>query len=227
MKKVKYIIFLVFIFFVFYEVKAATCSNDEIKRLQEVANNVEIKTNYEIKVYEKEYEEDDDTDLDFVDAYAIYKINIVNSNSELLYYYKTSKIENKELVDINNLANMTFTEDDKLTFYIYSNTLSTCPLKLLKTINVELPVYNRYYYQNKEKCNLYPDFKYCKEFMKVNSNDYEKIDNLFDEYINENTSQNKESKSIDDYKIYFIIGGCVFLSIIVWLGIKNHKKNSI
>ena len=60
-----------------------------------------------------------------------------------------------------------------------------------------LPVYNYFYYYNKDKCLEYSDFKYCKEFLDTSNLDYDQIETEFNEYIE---AQKKEKEQQEQYK---------------------------
>ena len=189
------------------------CTQSEMERLKELAKNVEFKPSYEIS-----YVDDENKNVE-----VNYKIQIINFDSDLRIEY-TSKYEEEDTLksdtkEITNLA-----DGDKLTFKIYSYTTNLCTDEILKTVNVDLPKVNDYYYFNKEKCDDNKDFKYCKEFMNTDDLDFEDIDKEFEEYLNPNIEEliNKMDKKIF---IYIGIGvGVIVVGTIVIVCLKKKKK---
>ena len=221
MKKIKYIL-LLSIIFCFINVKAVNkCTMEEINRLNELAKNVQFKTSYEIKPIETTNEAEEKV---VVDVEAIYKIQIVNNNDDLQYFYKDFSSGKKIKVTANELENLEFFSGQALEIYIYSYTTNLCTDELLRTETIKLPTYNRYYYLNKDKCQENPNFKYCKEFMDINIS-YDDIDEQFGKYINE-----KNISTIFNFfgqKILYIMAVSVLITIIILiivLKINKRKK---
>lgn len=69
-----------------------------------------------------------------------------------------------------------------------------------------LLLYNRYYHGNKEKCSLYPNFKYCKEFLDTSEIETSTIEQSFEKYINDLNGNIINNKSNLKYIIYIAIG---------------------
>lgn len=209
----KKLILMIIMFFTVTNVFAIdNCTNDEMKRLRELANNVKITYDYTLN-------EQKQIDGEYL-IFPRYKIKIDNLDNDLKIYFRVDY--NGELENVDEIVNdYVIQEGRKLNFYIYSYTNNLCTDELLKTINITFPYYNYYYYENKEKCQEYPDFKYCKEFMKVDD-DFSKIDKEFNQYI----------KSLEPYSItnlnikwyYFILPVLVILVIIVIINIIKKKK---
>ena len=210
----KKILFNICLFFLsFSNVYASnSCSTDEKNRLLELANNVSIN-------YEQVLEENDENDDIELDSY--YKLRVHNLDKDLKLYLENDDNE-FVLPTINKLEEEYFNNGEKLVFKIYSFSLNGCTNQLLRTITLDLPYYNEYYYFNKEKCQKYSEFKYCTEYLdKENDLDKEEIDNLFNEYIKENTSIVKSSS------FYYILIAILLLMVIgigVALYIKRLKK---
>lgn len=192
------------------------CTQSEMERLKELAKNVEFKPSYEIS-----YVDDENKNVE-----VNYKIQIINFDSDLRIEY-TSKYEEEDTLksdtkEITNLA-----DGDKFTFKIYSYTTNLCTDEILKTVTVDLPKVNDYYYFNKEKCDDNKDFKYCKEFMNTDDLDFEDIDKEFEEYLNPNIEEliNKMDKKIF---IYIGIGvGVIVVGTIVIVCLKKKKKDDL
>ncbi len=214
MKKIKKI-FLIIIFSICIKVNAApACTTEEMNRLRTLANNVQFKTNYTID----EIQSGDD----ITDVKVSYKIDVINDNEDLKYFYSISSI-NKREVTSSQLSNTIFSDGDIVTIYIYSYTTNLCTDELLKSERIVFPSYNRYYYNNKDKCSKYPEFKYCREFMDISKKDYDEIEKEFDEYIKEQTNV---INYVQEHLYYFVGGGVVIIVgvILLVINIKKRKK---
>ena len=213
MKYINYVkfLFIIFVGLFFIEVKALNgCPSDEIKNLKELANNIEIKTSYDI------VKNSDDIE------YAQYSVQVINVNEDLKILYRDSSNSQFTKIEVSELESYKFEGGSKLEFKIYSYTANVCTNELLRTITVELPKYNYYYSENKEKCDKYPDFEYCAKFKNVKYSEFSKIDNLFDKYINNNTSI-VDSIQNGNYTIYIILSLSIIIIIIVIVVIIRRK----
>ena len=215
MRKISYLIVYV-LFLICIDVKAISeCTSEEMKKLRELSKSFDIK--YEYNIIEEK-------DEDGTYKYPIYKIKILNMDNSL----KISYTENRSgLISVSQseLESREFYEGANLTFSIYSKTDSLCTDVLLKKINIILPFYNNYYFENKEKCEKYSGFSYCQEFVDDNKEN-EEIDKLFEKYIKEQNGnkQSGENKNIFNSYIYLIILLILVISIILFVIIKNKKK---
>ena len=222
MKKIKYLLFVI-LFCLFTNVKAVDdCTTEEMNRLRELANKVDFKLNYDIK---ERIEEDENGEKSVVDVWASYTIQIVNDNSDLKYYYRVNGKGEKKIITQSELSKLNFIDGNYINFEIYSYTDNYCTNEILRTVKVELPKYNVYYHYHKEKCGQYPEFKFCKEFLKVNKDDTE-IDKLFEEYINNNKKEDniiKNNGLVSNYK-YIIIGSILLITLIITFLIIFNKK---
>jgi len=210
MKRIKYVLMFIFLFSVLNVKAIDGCQNDEMTHLRELAGLVEFKTSYEIT-----------KDLDDVNR-AVYSIQVINMNDDLKILYRDDSSSEFELVSKEELESYKFLDGTTLEFRIYSYTANMCTNELLKTEKVELVKYNHYYDENKEKCERYPDFKYCKEFMNVSYDEFEEIDKLFDKYVKEDGGIVLDIESNNTY--IYIIGG-VLLGIAVITGIIVYRRN--
>ena len=212
MKKIR-ICLLIMIMLFTINVKADSCSDTEMARLKELANNVEFKSSYEI------IENSDEIQV------AKYTIKVINMNDDLKILYRESSDSVLEEISVSELESLKFDGGYTLEFRIYSYTANVCTNKLLTTKKVELLKYNSYYAENKEKCDKYPEFKYCKEFMNVKHSEFDKIDEEFSKYLAQNGNFSVTVKE-NNYIIY-IIGGVVLFSLIgvgTLIAIKRRKK---
>ena len=219
MKRIKYLI-PILIMFIAINVKAIdACTPEEMNRLRELAKNVQFKTNYNMLTAE-----DGIDDLE-----VVYHLNVINFNNDLSIYMKTNDDEEFKIIDPNNMDDKYFFEGEVVTFKIYSHTTNLCTNELLNTNNIKFDYYNYWYYKNKDNCNKYHDFKYCKEFMKTDKND-EEIDKLFNEYKKEINGEN-DSKILDfisNYKyIIIIIVSIIIIGVTVFIILKRNKKERI
>ena len=216
MKRLK-IILMIVLFYITTNVFAIdNCTNDEMKRLRELANNVKITYDYTLN-------EKKQIDGEYL-IFPRYKAIINNLDDDLKIYYRVND-SNADLENIDEITNdYVIQEGRKLNFYIYSYTNNLCTDELLKTINVTLPYYNYYYYENKTKCQEYPDFKYCKEFMEVDL-DFDKIDKEFDQYI-KSLEPNDNINNLNIKWYYFILPVLVILIILVII-LKKKKRDDL
>lgn len=227
MKKIKYIL-LLFLFIGVLDVYAVdNCTNEEMKRLKDLASNVNFKTEYTVSPREIL---NDEGVMELVDVSVNFKIQIINDNEDLKYYYKDNIKGEKILINQSDLSERSFRDGENIEFQIYSYSKNLCTNKLLRTVKVELPNYNMYYYLNKDKCDTYPEFQYCKEFLKVNQDDFSKIDKLFDEYLSNNDKENNSNslkKTLNN--LYYIIAGIAFIVVftIIIIVYKRKKRDRI
>ena len=212
MKKILFSFSLLLIYFCCLNVSAIdACTTSEMTRLRELANNVKFNYNYKI-----EYESEEDEEL-----WMAYSFEILNYNDDLKIYLN----DQSNLIDVNTFQNQEFSRGENIVFYIYSYTDNLCTDELLRTINVELPVYNTYYYFNKERCEEYPDFEYCEEFMNVSEYSFSEIDEMFQKYVDGDNIIDLITD--DNYRLYFIFGGIGLILVIIivcFIFIKRKRK---
>lgn len=223
MKKFKYL-FIIVILSTALNVKAVDkCDSNELNRLKELANKVEFKLSYDKVEY---------NDEEYIEYYGkpyvevIYKIQLVNLNDNLVVYYKSSVDNDFKLLNIDEFQNKEFPGYEKLIFKIYSYVDNSCTHELLLTKNLKFPEYNMFYYINKDKCEQYSEFKYCKEWLDENDiNDVDKIEKMFQEYISSHKESNSNKKTFKEYSLYIYIGiGVVVLSTVVVLLIIRKER---
>lgn len=225
MKRIKYILPIV-LFGLVTNVKAIdACTTEEMSRVRELANQIEIKTNYRI---EEDEERKKNGASDYLDV--IYTIDVVNLSEDLKIYYKNiSDIDSIEL-DPTELQDTEFSEGQKIKFDIYSYTTNLCTNEFLKSITIEFPVYSRYYYVNKEKCVENPEFEYCKEFQDNGDKSIEEIDKLLEEYKNKKTdnSENEiKNELLNNYSIIIAIGIVVIVILFIIIKVKKKKNEDL
>lgn len=203
-------IFLIGLFFITINVFAINdCTNSEMKRLNELANNVVFKYDSTIEYYDNIYE-------------VIYKIETLNTNSDLhIYYNITGNDKDNKIID--NIKNENLYEGLNVYFSIYSYTNNLCTDELLKRKTLKLPVYNYYYLLHEDKCMEYKDFKYCQKYLDASNLTEEEIDELFLKYLNSNENSSNSKKKLNNYW-YMIGGGILLIIVIVVVIIKKRKK---
>ncbi len=216
MKKLIVFVILFFISLNVYAVDVPACTDSEMTRLKEIANNVSFKKSYQI-----DDEEDDSVSF-------FYNVDIINFDSDLKISYLDSLSDEDERINLNSGQEIptVFYEGSSVKFSIYAYTNNLCTGKLLKTVTLEFPVYNDYYYFNKEKCQNNMNFKYCKEYLDVSEIEFSKIDKLFDEYLQKNEVQSPNKKKIN----WYILGGGLGILMVVIVGLivflnKKLKKD--
>lgn len=187
------------------------CSNEEMARLKELANNVDFTYNYVIN---------DEGNLDELSYESVYyKVTVSNWDNDLKLYYKYADEKDYDEISIDELNNTEFPNDATLVFAIRAYVANMCANELLKTKTLDLPYYNIYYYINKSKCDEYPDFKYCKEIMtKSPEKENEEIDDLFNKYIEKNnqTVEEKTNENVQNQGIsWTIIAGFILIIIVI------------
>ncbi len=221
MKNIK-CLFLLFLFFISLNVKAIdSCTTDEMKRLKELANNVEIKYEYEIA---NEYKAESEDEQDYVKI--MYKLKVFNFNEDLRFVLAYDN-EQLDVKNASELENFDFYEGDKITIKIYSYTINNCINKLLKSEKIEFPYYNQYYYRHKDFCQSHSDFEYCEEFLKkTNELSDEEIDKLFQKEDKIETNDNPILKK-NNYLLIMIIALIAFILIVIITIIKKRKKNKL
>ena len=198
MKRLK-IILMIVLFFITTNVFAINdCTNDEMKRLRELANNVKITYDYKIDFESLE----DETIIVF------YNIKINNLPSDLQIYFQSIDDDELRVYSKEELESLEFAGSSKEKFYLYSYTNNLCTDELIKRIDVNFKPINPYYYFNKEKCLDNKDFKYCQEFMSIDDMSFAEIDALLNKENKTNFDKTQNSK-------YFILIISVLVIIVV------------
>lgn len=228
MIKLRYLI-CIFIFVICMDVKAVdTCSTEELARLKELANNVEIKYEYELVKYDVE-DEDIEKNYD-----VIFKLKVLNFHDNLKLYENNNDEDNNNYINIEDFEDTNFWPGKSFTFQIYSYVDNDCTYKVLRNFSFKLPYYNDYYHLHKEKCDQYKEFEYCSELInqKIDKDD-EEINEMFDKYIqslDDNKKNNKNNNTfqsiLDIFNNQFIIYGivAVIITLIIVIIVKKNKK---
>lgn len=213
MGRLKYIVFIVFLISLFVgEVDADVCDNDDMARLKEIAKLVTVTSDY-IEEYEK------------TDNYGVYNVGVHGLTNEIY----------GELISSSSITSFNYDDSDsngdvekeiisgKYKLYLYS---SNCDNTLLRKVEVVLPVYNFFSTYDECKGINENDLKVCNKFLDENIT-YEDFIKNINEYKNkiDKNKGAKEESLITKYKYVFIIVGVVFVITIIFILIRNHKRN--
>lgn len=212
MKKI--LLLVLMILFLPSNVKA-DCDNDEIIRLQKIANN--INTNYEFNEITNKFKI---TFSNITDEVIIVDIN--NKKD----YYSYGELE------INNLDSGIYT------YYIYARD-KNCYENELTIKNINLPYYNQYY--NSDDCKYIQDYQYCSKWL-TKSISYDTWKNNVTKYKEsikaEEKKQDYQSKKTTIDKIkdiftelyithYYIFLPIIILSLCAIIYLKNKSDQLI
>ncbi len=137
-------IFLLFLLLIIPISVKADCDNDEIIRLQKIANN--INTNYE-----------------YDDISNSFSITFTNVSNELIIEDINNKLDYYGDLEftINNLSS------NEYTYYVYAKD-KNCYESELTIKNIQLPYYNQYY--NYKECTGIENYEMCSKWLPKNIN---------------------------------------------------------
>lgn len=195
------------------------CTSGEMKRLKELASNVEFK--YEYDVIDNQMFADDE----YIPKTAVYKITSYNLSGEL----KVRLVDDdRNIYFTNNKPTIdNFLNGEVVKVEISAYTKNLCAGKILRNVSIKLPYFNQY--SLKEECIEYKEFKYCQEFGKYNISDsefYSELEN-YKKNLEKGDNGNLGIDNINDINPYLIIGILVIfvvLGLVVFLIIKYTKK---
>lgn len=218
MKKVLFIL-LVLISFNAY---ADSCSKEELARLKNIANQVELSYEYEKKTKKVE----NGTIL-----YHEYSIIAHNLNEKLKVNYEieylTGKYKTFKNIG-NNVGKLSgFNEGDTVNVTIRAYTSDECAGKVLAKKSIKLPYMNPFYYYY-NNCDDYPDFKYCVPELDEDIS-YEKFMGEFHKYLEKKESTTNEINNVKESNNMPVISLIILLlilligSIIAFIFRKNKK----
>ena len=211
-------IIFVMICFIELNVLALNCSNEEIDRLKNLADQIEFKYDYQIK---EEKNNDDNY------KYAEYTITAKNL-SDSLKVFTSYDFEKGVNFEFNNASSVDtlggFSEGDNIKIYTEAYEDNGCLGNLVLTKTISLPYYNKYY--DEQLCQHNQDFKYCAIM----------IDNKIDDDIyNSELVKYQEIKENNGQKnseilLYIIAGFIILLGVICtfiakYEGRGKKKKN--
>lgn len=213
MKKI--ILLLVVFLILFFDSNVyAVCDTADIKRLKEVAANVDV--TYEHNVYGDDIDEDSVwvSIYDIVVSGITEELTVVDGDGNKYYsygndgnvYIKTSSGERKIL--------------------IYS---TICSGTLLRTITLDLPIFNFNSISDECKKEEFKDLDICAEFLEdkeeiIQGDEFEKV---IEEVKKEQSSIFYKIKSFVVENIIYVIIGIVIVLIISIVLFLRHRKRSV
>ena len=220
--------FLILIIFSI-NVYADSCSNDELKRLKNIAEQVDITYEYEMKNKVINKEEYVYVDFTIVASNLNKELQVNHENDYLQGDYKEFKNDGKNFGRISG-----FIEGEKVTITIRAYTSNDCSGRILMKKTIKLPYYNYWKIANSTyyMCKNYPEFKYCKELVD-DKIEYEKFVDELNKYVSslnvkENNDVSKDTSSDNNYyMIIGIVGGILLVFIIIYVIWKKQRKNSL
>ena len=223
MRKNKFVLLIIMVLFLVNVDADETCTNNELTRLKELANKVDIHYDYEIKKENNGEEEFIDYNFKIVADNLNPELKVVIPEDYYLMKYKEFKYNDSKSFTIDgfNMGEVVNVE-----IKAYSN--NECAGKTLLTKKISMPYYNSMY--NTEECKGFEDFIYCK-------NEIVEKEITFDEFYNQLDlfKKNKESKTNEEIVdiveekndnnllIIMVIAG-IILGIASYFVIKNLVK---
>lgn len=196
-------------------IDASECSNEDRNRLQNLANNVSV------TLVEHDNGTFDATFSGLSNELKIY------STTTYLNYYNTLPTPIGE----TTIKNLKYGE----TYQFRLSGYAKCYSNVIKTITVNIPSKNPYY--GDEVCNNAKDYSLCQKWADVDIS-YDEFTKKVNEYIennkkngNNNTNQNgKKNNFFEFYEKYYwptFIGMICILGLLIFLWLKENKKNKL
>ncbi len=200
-------------------VMAATCEKEELARLKNLAQQVEFKTDYELKENQGI-------------KYAEFSVTAYNLNEDLKIVIDSKNKNNTEFKynDTKKYTLKPFVEGAKIKVIIYGYTTNGCSGKEITTKTLTMPYYNKYY--SEDTCKDTPDFKYCSEIVNKDLSLNEFYDEL-NKHVNANSKEIEEKDANKEKGISLYIIIIVTISVIVLVGVvamvimNKRKKNAL
>ena len=220
MKKWLFLFLMLFSFNVY----AGTCSKEELARLKDIANKVELTYEYK-KVYKKQ------NGQTLMAHY--YTVIASNLNKEIKANYEVNYLtgDYEEFKrDSNNMGKVEGFEDgENVVVTIRAYTSDGCSGKELAKKTIKMPYMNPFYYYYSD-CEKYPDFKYCKPLVESKISQ-ETFNNELKRYykIDSGIEEENSEKKVNSNLVLIIVGIVVFLLLLVLAFVitKRKKKNSL
>lgn len=208
MRKIKYICFSLFLLLIFINITYAdTCDSNDIKRLREIANNVTV--GYSLNQEAVNNNEYDTFDVE------------VNGLTEDIYIYFDNYPEHITYNDTDNgsvVFDYFYSGNFKL--YIISYYCGT----VLRTIDLNIPIYNTYSLDDRCKEDKYKDLDICDEW-----HQWDTFDVDVESYFQDDMVLSKDTVMDFFKKYYYIIGiiGVILIIFIILIIIKRRKRWSL
>lgn len=219
MKNIRYVIFLFICMFISIFYVKASCTDEEIKELKELAKDIKITYKYV-----------DEAVIDEETYYNLFEVKIKNISDDfyVLYGLNNNRIDIKEGTGSDYFTNGTWT------FKIYS---SECE-KQVDEINVFIPRFNIYSTDplcegidgnDFALCGKYYEYDVSYESFKERVTHYRNTHNIDSKNEEEDINQledflNKVLTFVIKYKWYFAGGFVVCLCIIIFILIINKRR---
>ena len=206
MKRVSYIgCLLLFIIISTVSVKAEECTYAELKELKQLAQKVQISYEYSEKS-------------------KVFNLSIYNLSDKVVlgnsYYVYNTTIRNFD----------SLTSGENRNFKLVGGNATNCKDELLRTIQVKVPYYNRFY--NSEQCKDLDKLTLCKKWTNTSNITQEQFEKKIKEYL---TKKEKKTSFIDDTiqfikDNYIYIGisfGVILIIIVIVVYQKKFKKKTL
>lgn len=239
MMKKNYLLVLLVLFMAFtLKVNASTCSSERIVELSTLASNVNVSyERYDDEVtYENPLLEEQDTKIT-----PKFYITIYNLEEGLNVYLKRTDTNQSIVRTVDNVDDDGVLYIDLGEAYKVKNVEilirsddSNCQNEVLKSTNLTLPMYNKYFFY--KACEENPDFEMCQEFTTVDYSNVsektfnEKLNTYKEEKQKEEERKNsvwfKISQFLDKYK-WIIIGVIAGIVIVIITYIVRRKKSRL
>lgn len=218
------IIILVLTIFMFpISIKAYECSNADRERLQKLASNVSYileEVDYENNIY-----------FDVIFTGVSDEIKIYSDDKNVSYFnLSTEYISETESVRLSLGKTYIFEIKSK----------DVCFFETFRTITVNTPIYNIYY--NDPICDNVKDYSLCQKWHDNSSitydefvqkvNNYKSNNNKINDIINNNKDEEKDMYILffnyyQKYYWYCLTGMILILVLLIYLWIKQNKKNKL
>ena len=209
--KLRYLfIFTLSLFSLISPVKAAACDADDLARLKNLAERVDVAYTLVENTDEK-----DRYNLSINNVESELSLTMINEyNEESTYTYDSKNNGKIEIYDLG---------PGELKIKVYS---INCESNL-KTITLNLPYYNKYY---ENECKDYKDkIKSCQKWSKTEINQARVLNE-----ISQYKSKEEENKTIetlkdmiDEYRLHILIGIVILTIIIITIKIINKKRGEL
>lgn len=207
------------------------CTNNEISRLKELANKVDIHYEYDIKKENVDGEEYVDYNFKLVASNLNSELKVIIPEDYYMLKYREFKYNESKTFTIEN-----FNMGEKVTVEIRAFSNNECAGRVLLTKTISIPYYNSMY--ESDECKGFEDFIYCKNELTDKEVTFDEFYNKLEEY-KKNKKTNEEGNNIpaNEQKgnnIYliiiiilmmFVIG--YFIYVYIKKILKKKKENDI
>ncbi len=216
-------------------IKASTCTNEEIVELKTKVSKIEIKTDiFEHKM--GTYTSDSGEEIDNI--VSIFNVTINNYFNDI-YINSTDSLGNSvnynqdEISNSNILA--TISPGNEIVNYEFQIIDKKCDLGNMRLIKISIPKYNSYY--DTPACHNHPEYYLCEKYLYINYDNAEGLSKSIDNYINglvdktgnpiKKDENNNFLEFIKKYQVilYFIV--IVLSSFLIYRAYRRKKEIQI